>query len=273
VIATKPKTYLNDVVVHDAADIENLAADDAGIASFAKTKSPELVSVEGQPERLLLPVFNGNELLSVVSLQIGDPKDVVGVAEIWEPVDPYEEVKLAAGSFGPLERFQNVSSFVRFEKGNGLPGQVWETAQSVIHDDLANHPGFLRAAGASAGSLQTAIGIPVFSDRFVATVVLIGSVKAPIAKACEVWARAHDRFELQSATYQPYEEQSRFEIGQAMGLDAGLIGLVDQQRGAVISTDQETLLAARPGWKDIALGLAIPSYIDGKVASVTKLLF
>jgi hypothetical protein len=273
VIATKPKTYLTEVIVHDAADIESLAAGDAGIASCISTKSPRLVSIEGQPERLLLPVFNGSELLSVVSLQIGTGNDLVGVTEIWEPVGPYEEVKLTAGSFGPLERFQNVSSFVRFEKGNGLPGQVWETTQSVIHDELANHPGFLRAAGASAGSLETAIGIPVFSDRFVATVVLIGSVNAPIANACEVWARVDERYELQSARYQACENQTRFEVGQSMGFDAGLFGLVNEHRGAAISTNKDTLLAERSDWQEIALGLAIPSYVDGKVTSVTKLLF
>jgi len=39
---------------------------------------------------------------------------------------------------------------VRFEKGSGLPGQVWQDRRGVIHDELATHPGFLRAAGASA---------------------------------------------------------------------------------------------------------------------------
>ncbi|QDT13347.1 GAF domain-containing protein [Planctomycetes bacterium K23_9] len=272
-IATRTKTYFSDVVVYDAVDIQNRFAGDAGLAAVVRLNAPQLVSTDGQTERLLFPVFNSRDLLSVVSMQIGEPSDVVGVTEIWEPVAPYQEVKLAAGSFGPLERFQNVSSFVRFEKGNGLPGQVWETGQSVIHDDLANHPGFLRAAGASAGSLQTAIGIPVFSDHFIATVVLIGSVKAPVATACEVWGRSGDQFELQSAVYQPFADESQFDIGHTLSPETGLLELVCQHRGAVTSSDSDTLMADRDGWKAFSSGLAIPSYIDGKIASVTKLLF
>ena len=272
-IAIHPKTYLRDAIVYDAAEFDDIAASDESVRSVDKNRSPLLCSHDGLGQRLLLPVCNGSTLLSVVSLQIGNPDEVVGVTEIWEPVGRYEEVKLTAGAFGKLERFQNVSSFVRFEKGNGLPGQVWQTGRSTIHDDLANHPGFLRAAGASAGSLQTAIGIPVFSDRFIATVVVIGSEKAPIATACEVWTLSDQHFKLHAACYGRDAGTSQFELGQSMSSHAGLFGAIQQHGGAVLVTEPELLMDSRPDWKDFTVGLAIPAYEENQIASVTLLLF
>lgn len=234
---------------------------------------PSLIKEASEGERIVLPVFNGRELTSVVSLKIGSPSEVTGVTEIWEPVGPYDEVRLTAGSFGKLERFQNVSSFVRFEKGNGLPGQVWQDRRALIQNELANHPGFLRAAGASAGSLQSAIGIPVFADRFLATVVLIGSQNSPIAGACEVWDRVEGHFELCSAFYGSGNDLHRFDVGQTMPIDSGLLGLAVRQASAVTTFDAPTFLDGRSDWTGFSQGLAIPVFENQEVTSVTILLF
>ena len=271
-IATRSKTYLSEVAVIGGSDIQNCTAEDAGIASVVQSGSAVLASTD-QLERLLLPVFRGNELVSVVDFHLSDPSIAVGVTEIWEPVGVYDEVRLTAGSFGKLDRFQNVSSFVRFEKGNGLPGQVWATEQGVIHDNLANHPGFLRAAGASAGSLQTALGMPVQSDKYKATVVFIGSQKTPIATACEVWSKAEDHFELKHCSYATQDDTSSFQTGEKLACDAGLIGLINDHHGAVVSSDAEVLMTGRPDGNPFAKGVAIPSYVEQEIASVTKLFF
>lgn len=233
---------------------------------------------------IAIPVYRSAMIASIVVMSI-KPKTVgAGVFEIWEPVDPYEEVKLRSGYFAHLERFANVSSFVRFERGNGLPGQVWESKQAVIHDDLPSHVGFLRAAGASAGLLQTAIGIPVMADEDLKSVaVLISSKATPIAKGYEVWNVADEGFTLEGSAYQGLDPTFQLQRDAKLDDDTGLPGLAAVHGGATTTENDALLLAGRhcennhadrkPDGTGLTAGLAIPAYNDDELTSVMTLLF
>ena len=197
---------------------------------------------------------------------------MTGVFEIWTPVGEYDELGLSQGYFGELARFKNVSTFVRFEKGSGLPGQVWDRGQSVIHSDLSNHPGFLRAAGASADSLGTAIGIPVAGSDFVASILLISSDATPIAKGFEVWKATEEGFTLDSASY--HDASIAVEVGAKLSSSDGLPGLTQELGRAVLIDDASCLAIGRPDVGDkLTYGLAIPCYASNKLDSVTTVLF
>lgn len=222
---------------------------------------------------LSLPVFAGDTITSVVTLVVTDP-EAAGVLEIWGIVGEYEELGLDCGYFGKLERFQNVSSFVRFEKGAGLPGQAWSQELTIIHDHLAKHPGFLRAAGASADALSTAIGIPVFRGAdFLATSVLISSTDAPIAKAVEVWKHTDRGFELQSRAIAGSD--APFVLGNEVlvGNDCGILGSCLAAKSAVLTEDpsQLELGSAQEALKldDVVGGLAIPMFVGDDLRCVT----
>ena len=233
---------------------------------------------------IAIPVYRAKKITSIVVMSIKPKTDGAGVFEIWEPVEPYEEVKLRSGYFAHLERFANVSSFVRFERGSGLPGQVWASKQAVIHDDLPSHVGFLRAAGASAGLLQTAIGVPIMSDDELKSVALVISSKAtPIAKGYEVWNATDDGFTLEGSAYQGLDPAYQFQRDAKMGSDTGLPGLAAVHGGAT-TTENATLLlsgrnldgsqpASESGYSGITAGLAIPAYDGEKLTSVMTFLF
>ena len=194
---------------------------------------------------IAIPVHRGGRVVSIVVLvakQLSiQSDDLVGVLEVWEPVAPYEELALKTGYYGKMERFHNVSSYVRFEKGNGLPGQVWRECRSIIHDDLANHPGFLRAAGASAELLRTAIGIPVQSETFRGAALLISSPVSPIARGFEVWRAGDDQFTLVEAAYQ--DPDGGRTLQDTLPEDQGLPGLARAAGGAVLCDDPELVQA------------------------------
>ncbi|MGI9473546.1 MAG: GAF domain-containing protein [Rubripirellula sp.] len=219
-------------------------------------------------------------MVSVITLsakQLNDEHDnVVGVFEVWEPVGVYEELALKVGFFGKMERFRNVSSFVRFEKGNGLPGQVWQQRAGVIHDDLSNHPGFLRAAGASADLLVTAIGLPVATNAYHASVLLISSCVSPLARGFEVWQPVDDGFSLLGGAYRGLGDGIDLPAETHLPTGQGLPGLAARAGSAVLSEDVETLFAGRgeaARLPEAACGLAIP-YFDGEtLTSVATLLF
>ena len=219
---------------------------------------------------LAIPVYRGGKIVSVATMTSkatsNEHDNVVGVFEVWEPTGPYNEVGLKSGFYGKMERFHNVSSFVRFECGSGLPGQVWQGLRSVIHDDLANHAGFLRAAGASADLLSTAIGIPVAGESFKSSVLLISSDVSPLVRGCEIWQTKGDELELADAAYKDLPDSVRHSTGTKIDGQTGFLKSVfnDGQCVVVDAIENEG-----PGLSS----LAIPYFQDEALSSVTFLLF
>lgn len=221
---------------------------------------------------LSIPVFYAGRLASILSFVMAagaedDPEKPVGVAEVWTPRGAYNDLRLESGYFGSLTRFQNVSSFVRFERGAGLPGQAWQAERALIHDELANHPGFLRAAGASADELRTAVGIPVFAEQFIASVVLISSAATPIARGIEVWKPAADQFELVDCAYCDLPETQQLEVGSLPAGRDCVLGAVVEARSAVLIQESE----ATDGPTN-AGSVGIPTYLGTELSCITKLV-
>lgn len=227
-----------------------------------------------------IPIHRCGRVVSVAVLSAKrlspDRDDLVGVFEVWEPVGIYEELALKAGFFAKMARFESVSSFVRFEKGFGLPGQTWQQRESVIHDDLSNHPGFLRAAGTSADRLTSAMGIPIASQAFHGAAVLISSFVSPLARGLEVWRVGKSCFSLAGGAYRGFGEGVELPVEAILPLDSGLPGLANVSGGAVLCQDVPTLFAGRNHDAQLpasASGLAIPLYDGETLTSVATLLF
>ncbi|MEM1226029.1 MAG: GAF domain-containing protein [Planctomycetota bacterium] len=233
---------------------------------------------------IAIPVLRGDEVTSVVVLMATrklpsevDVPEPVGVFEVWSPIPPYAEVCLDSGYYGKMERFANVSSFVRFECGTGLPGQVWEKAMGVIHQDLSNHPGFLRAAGASADLLQTAMGIPVFGSDFIASVLLITSDRTPLVRGVEIWnSSGKEDFEWLGGVYTGDESAAASNKGRKLRRDEGWAALISESNGAVSSQDPDVIGVNASGEgveQAIQFGIAIPHFGDDVADSFVTLLF
>lgn len=290
-VSSLPKSsFLSDVSVYHVDDdgrmlnsigapIEQIAWSAIESGSARITTDQAVIHCDSAAA-IAIPVHRSGRVVSVAVLSAkvlnAECDDLVGVFEVWEPIGVYEELALDQGYFGKMDRFQNVSSFVRFEKGTGLPGQVWQQGTSVVHDDLSNHPGFLRAAGASADLLVTAIGIPVASTAFHGAAVLISSRVSPIARGFEVWQVDNSCFSLLDSAYREFAAGVQLPPAATLPLDAGLPGLAGDAGGAVLCQDIKTLFAGRNHDTELpeaACGLAIPSYVGDKLTSVTALLF
>jgi len=225
---------------------------------------------------LTFPIYRAGQIVSVVALAAAADPAALGVFEIWEPYGEFAEVKLTQGYYSQLDRFQSVSSFIRFEKGSGLPGSVWQRRCAVVHNDLPNHPGFLRAAGASAEALTTAIGIPIFDDDFVASVLLISSSKSPLARGLEIWLPDVDSFSLLEGSYPSLDPCFHLPPGARLAGNHGLPGLAQQHGGACVSHQPDQYAAGRAIPHEQAQqhsGLALPYYDDAELTSVVVLLF
>ena len=288
--ALPSRCYLSDVSVFDVDDSGALGSADGdtchAIAARALNAADAIVTTDASilPEdcaaAMAIPVFSSETVRSVIVFCAGqatdETPDPVGVFEVWSPIGTYDEVALQMGYYGNMERFQNVSSFVRFDKGNGLPGIVWQQRLGLVQDDLANHPGFLRAAGASADLLQAAVGIPVASDDYRSTAVLISSQTTPIARGIEVWKLNGDSFELSSHAYLGVEDSFKLSNGATVPQKTGILGTTLDRGCAVLAEDLPALMLARSS--DDAMpgptaGLAIPFFDGVTLTSITLLLF
>ncbi|WP_372895987.1 hypothetical protein [Stieleria sp.] len=281
ITATSNHSFLTNMIVLEIDDSGSspscsIPVADRAIAASLETGLPTIKqSVEGEADAVAMcvPIYRSEEIASVI-VWVGSASDeTVGVMEIWQPISEFDDLNLTQGYYGPLDRFQNVSSFVRFEKGMGLPGQVWRNLSFVIHDNLPSHPGFLRAAGASAESLQVAIGLPVFGEDFLATAVLISSDSAPIARGYEVWRCAEDHLLLESRAYQRLEQSLMYEVDQTVPLEGSLPGLAYTSGVATISEDPDIVYSGRPFRGGLPCkGVAIPFFEQDRMTNILTLL-
>ncbi len=281
ITATSNHSFLTNMIVLEIDDSGSspscpIPVAERAILASLETGLPTIKqSIEGEADAVAMcvPIYRAQEIASVI-VWVGNASDeTVGVMEIWQPISEFDDLNLTQGYYGPLDRFQNVSSFVRFEKGMGLPGQVWRNLSFVIHDNLPSHPGFLRAAGASAESLQVAVGIPVFGEDFLATAVLISSDSAPIARGYEVWRCAEDHLLLESRAYQRLEQSLMYEVDQTVPLEGTLPGLAYMSGVATISEDPDIVYSGRPfRGGSPCKGVAIPFFEQDRMTNILTLL-
>jgi hypothetical protein len=272
-IRTKGGAYFRKIKLFDLPETNGNHLDDITAQSVLATGKPQLSVDEFTQCQFAFPVFRNGKIISIAVCETSSMNDSGGVVELWQPVGQYDEVRLISGSYGKLERFQNVSSFVRFEKGSGLPGQVWAGGRSVIHDELSNHPGFLRAAGASADSLQTALGIPIIGDEFVGTLVLISPRCSPLAKGFEIWSAENNGFRLTQAAYLDLNVELQLKVGDCLDALEGLAGLASEHSGMTTTENDRFLYAGRNASTGMDSALSIPTYHGDRLDSVTTLLF
>lgn len=266
--------FLRQVFIHDFRNGQITPNEQSLNACAERTLADGCPHIERNGERVLLslPVFRAAELRSIVNFMGTAQPGVSGVFEIWQPTGVYHDLKLTESYFGQLDRFQNVSSFVRFEMGAGLPGQAAMHGQAIIHDDLQNHPGFLRAAGASAGELQAAVALPIFGPDFVAIVLLISSKSTPLARWIEVWKPHGAELELSQIAQTDVDADLRcqFNVGQRLPLASGILGEVIREQAAVLSTDSNLLTPCRGSHQPAGQQscLAIPTYHGSDLNSI-----
>lgn len=277
-VDVKAFSVVDSVLSDDDSPLGKLSAKAAALGSAELMSSDDLY--DGIASAMAVPIFRGGQVVSVVAFAMAAAEIGTGVFEIWEPIGIYEEVRLQTGYFAQLERFSNVSSFVRFEKGSGLPGQAWSARRGVIHDDLPNHAGFLRAAGASAGLLRTAVAIPVIDipdtgdQRMTSVATLISSDATPIAKGYEVWSVDGNELTLCSSAYQGLSMDDRLSPGCVFPAGEGWPSILEHHHGAILVDDQASMKVGRNGSMESTNAmLLIPFYVGERLDSVTVFLF
>ena len=122
-------------------------------------------------------------------------------AEIWTP-EELDRLSCLTCHWvdDQYEEFVAITRVVRFDYGEGLPGQIWESGEPEIIENLAVVPSFefARASNASFVGLRHAYGVPIFHEERVIGVL---AVAAPDEVESEHQHRITDGFAQALGTY------------------------------------------------------------------------
>ena len=114
-------------------------------------------------------------------------KTFIRVVEYWLPSEDGSLLEFGGGLFGPATRFAAVSKNLCFGRGEGLPGQAWDSGQPIVLKELEGSY-FRRAAAARAEGLTCGIAVPIFKgDKLSAVTVIFCGDDSNHAGAIELW--------------------------------------------------------------------------------------
>jgi hypothetical protein len=114
-------------------------------------------------------------------------KTFIKVVESWVPSSDRSMLEYGGGLYGEHARFGAMSRGMCFGRGEGLPGQAWESGHPVVLKEFAG-ANFRRTAAAHAEGLTCGIAVPIFAGDYLTSVVVIfcGDDDAH-AGAIELW--------------------------------------------------------------------------------------
>ena len=199
--------------LNDGNFLRAAAADEAGIACG-----------------VAVPVFAGEFLQAVLVLFCGKGDEIAGAVEVWSnPPGSDTELKLVAGYYGELERFEWVSRRLTLVRGRGLPGGAWAAGKPLIIGDLGASDAFLRSRNAAESRITTGLAVPLPEvGGNVQILTLLSAKGTPIARRFEVWA--------------PNEDHSALVFES--GYDEAGSDLAERYRGVSVSKGEGPLGAA-----------------------------
>ncbi|MDM0059480.1 GAF domain-containing protein [Variovorax fucosicus] len=99
-------------------------------------------------------------------------KTFIRVIEYWVPSQDRSLLEFGGGLFGAATRFAAISRNLCFGRGEGLPGQAWETGHPIVLKELEGSY-FRRAAAAKAEGLTCGIAVPIFRGADLSAVMVI----------------------------------------------------------------------------------------------------
>lgn len=133
----------------------------------------EIAEGAGLTTGISIPLIQGPYIKAVVTLLSTAESPFGHVVEIWEPNQAGDRLVRRDGYYGRFGKFYDDDADRTFEMGEGLPGQVWETAMPQLIAPLDEDSGFARYQAAESAHLSVAIGIPVIDDEKVTSVILL----------------------------------------------------------------------------------------------------
>jgi hypothetical protein len=237
---------------------------------FKRTKSAKKA---GLTCGIAIPVSSGEFLMAVVVFLCGDDQHHAGAIELWSnSLEHNTELSVVDGYYGTLDDFERLSGKIKFIKGAGLPGQVWETRMPVLIEDLGLAPEFIRSEDAKNAGITTALGIPVSVVENQVYIMTFLSAKAtPIARRIQIWVPDESGKQLVCQSGYSKQNDELAEIFETISVrkGEGLLGRVWLTGVPIIRNNSKIALAEG----SLNSMLAMPVIDGGQLNAVVTFLF
>ena len=150
--------------------------------------------------------------------------------ETWAPDEAAGRIRRTGGVYGGsgAEGLRLASAELSFSNGEGLPGSVMARGVPVLLDGL-DEEAFPRAAEAAEAGVVAALGLPVFDeDRLVSVVTFLFRGGPGFVGGVELWAGQRGRFELglSNAYHSGLDRFARLSKHVNFPMGSGLPGFV-----------------------------------------------
>ena len=245
-------------------------------------KRKEAAARAGLSVGLAIPIFSGEFLIAVVVFLCGEGKGLAGSIESWgtetdKDTGKSTELKLIEGYYGSLKKLESASRELRFAKGTGFPGSVWDYHIPMIVANMANSSLFKRASTATVEGITSAIGLPLnyyTGKEYVVT--FLSAYSTPIALQYEIWLpdREHHYLFLHSSEREVKDNLTPLDKNRRIRLSDGLIGKVWSSGTPAISKNlaDDGLLMKGAG-QGLKAGFVMPVIEEGFLRAVVVFMF
>jgi len=221
---------------------------------------------------IAIPVFSGEFLMAVVVFLCGDDQLHAGAIELWSNLQNSAELAVMDGYYGTLDDFETISRAMKFTRGAGLPGLVWESGMPVLIEDLGQSPAFVRSAEARKAGITTALGIPVSAVASqVYNMTFLSAKATPIAQRLQIWVpdESGQRLVCQSGYSKQNDALAKIFEAVAVRKGEGLLGRV-WLTGVPAIRNNSSYALSEGGPNSM---LAMPVIDDGHLKAVVTFLF
>ncbi|TWT89772.1 hypothetical protein Mal64_01510 [Pseudobythopirellula maris] len=236
----------------------------------------------GLTSGIAIPCLSGERLHGVVVFLCDHNSNAQGAFEVWRRNDR-DELSLENGYHANLERFGKVSQYVKFPRGAGLPGKTREARFPQLIGNVGASKEFMRAAGAKAEGLASALSLPIMRGTLDidSVVLMLSAAKTPIAHCFEIWAPAEGSsptgtvWRLASGVYGPFVDLGPPSATMRLAPGQGLVGRAAQTGAPLVSTrlpDFEPGRGDQLGEYGLNTGVALPFYQGERIAAIVTMI-
>ena len=238
----------------------------------------EAVARAGINAGIAIPIFAGEFLNAVVVFLCGVEESLAGAIELWGKQDEKsKQLNLLEGYYGSLSKLEAASRDIKFAKGSGLPGSVWDYRIPMVVENMMDSSLFQRASAASIEGITSAIGLPFsyYTDKeYVLTFLSANST--PIALRFEIWIPDRDGGYLfyHAGTCEKGEDIRSLHKNTRIRRGDSLLGKVWLTGIPAISRDLvNDNLISKDSTSGLTTGLVMPIIEEGYLKSVVVFMF
>jgi hypothetical protein len=134
------------------------------------------------------PIVSGDRFIASVVIYLTSNPRSGGCLEIWNVDEARSVLRHAGGHYVACADLERISHLLQFQRGVGLPGQVWRRGVPVLMPNIARESSFIRSSVAQQIALERGLGIPIGDGRDVSQVLtMLARVDEPFLRSAEIW--------------------------------------------------------------------------------------